>query len=70
MAFNNKVDKSMTCCCTCVYWSGPREFDNLGLFAYDVTRDEGKCNQVGWKGFGGALTRALNCCADYVPMQR
>ena len=70
MRYDNRVDKNMRCCCTCVFWGGKREFDNLGLFAYDTSNDEGKCNNMLWKSFGGATTRALNCCPDYIPMQQ
>lgn len=67
----NRMDYKMECCLTCVYWGGWREFDGIGTFTFDMDNKEGRCNQVHWKGFGGATMNYLNKCTDgYEPMYK
>lgn len=72
MSEYNSCDKSLKCCVTCTYWGGWRQFDGLGRFTWDMAnnRDEGICNQVVWKGFGGSKVRAMASCPDYEAMQK
>lgn len=64
------IDKSISVCATCTYWSGKRQFDGLGLIRYDLDDSYGKCINVGWKGFSGSEMNAMNTCMDYNPMYK
>lgn len=63
-----KLDKGTKCCLTCQYWGGYRKFDGLGLYTYDADDKDGICNQVAWKGFGGATVNCFHECSDYTPL--
>lgn len=65
-----KCDKSMKMCATCMYWGGWRQFDGLGLYTFDMRNPDGTCNQVGWKGFGGARVNAWFQCPDYIAQNK
>lgn len=60
--------RSMPICATCSFWSGWRETDGIGDVTYDQNNNMGKCNQVAWKGFGGATMQATMSCQDYHPL--
>lgn len=67
----DRMDKSIQCCLTCQFWGGYRIFDGLGSFSYDMYNKDGRCNQVGWKGFSGATMDGMQpACADYSPLVR
>lgn len=65
-----KADKTMKMCATCRYWGGWRQFDGLGTYTFDMDNKDGPCNQVGWKGFGGATVNAYFQCPDYEPQTK
>lgn len=60
--------KGMKMCATCMFWGGWRRVDSLGSITFDMSNNQGRCNQVGWKGFSGATTMATMECPDYQPL--
>lgn len=65
---NDRIDKAYTCCATCRYWCGARQYDGIGSFHYNGGNDKGVCGQVMGKGFSTLEMEARAYCGDYEQM--